>query len=359
MNTLVIGRCPKTAEQFKTFCNNVVITLDKSFARERNLPELDNYTIEYLDSNISTIKGIIPRAKDIFRLVKKYDVDVIFSNTKWDMVAAKLTTLFCHKKVFLFATNHNSYAWSDLRKVQQMSILIKFTTDCYVALASFVYNQLKLLGHKEESLVLIPNTVGYETWDVKDDYSYNKQFRIVYVAYVYPGKRQDMIADVLNLLKDKHDIVVDCYGDLDEFVDYVEIINKKIDEFHIQGKLNLKGKIENSELRSILKNYDAYFSASHMEMSPVNILEAQAAGLPVLAANVGGIPDVITDGETGLLFNVDDIKSAAQKLEELVNDEELREKIGRSGRQYVSEVYTNVHAGERLRHAILKNKRVF
>lgn len=354
MNTLVIGRCPKTAEQFGTFCDKVIIALDNSFACERFLPELNQYTIEYCKSNISSVKGIIPKAKEILYLIKKYNIDIVFSNTKWDMVAAKVASLFCAKKIFLFATSHNSYSWQDSRNVKCMSILIKLTTDCYVALASFVYNQLLLLGHKKDKLILVPNTVGYETWKVKDDYSFDNQFRMVYIAYVYPGKRQDLIADVLNMLKDKYDIVVDCFGDLEECIEYVDLINRKITDMHLDGKLNLKGRIENTRLRTILKDYDAYFSASQMEMSPVNILEAQAVGLPVIAANVGGIPDIIDEGKTGLLFEVNNVQSMAQKVEQLINDKGLRERLGRSGRAYVSNEYTKVQAGERLKAAIFE-----
>lgn len=353
MNTLVIGRCPKTAEQFSTFCDKVIIALDKSFARERNLPELDQYIVEYCKSNISSLKGIIPKAKEIFHLIKKHNIDIVFSNTKWDMVAAKIASLFCTKKIFLFATSHNSYSWQDSRNVKYMSALIKLTTDCYVALALFVYDQLLLLGHKKDKLIWVPNTVGYETWEVKNDYSYSGPFRMIYVAYVYPGKRQDIIADVLNILKDKYDVVVDCYGDIDE-CEYVDVINKKITDMHLEGKLNLNGKIENVELRAILKDYDAYLSPSQMEMSPVNILEAQAAGLPVIAAKVGGIPDIISDGKTGLLFDVDNVQSMVQMIEQLIANKELRERLGRSGRAYVSKEYTKIQAGERLKSAIYR-----
>lgn len=352
IKTLVIGRCPKTVEQFSTFCDKVIIALDQSFGRERNLPELKKYPIVYCKSNISTPKGIIQRAIEIKRFINKYDIDIVFSNTKWDMVAAKLASLFCSKKITLLATNHNSYSWQDPKNVRKMSILIKYTTDYYVALASFVYDQLKSLGIK--NVILVPNTVGYETWEVKDDYSVKGQFRMVYVAFVYPGKRQDMIVDVLNLLKTKYDIVVDCYGDLDECIEYVNEINKKIADNHLEGKFNLKGKIENSALRPLLKEYDAYFSPSHMEMSPVNLMEAQAAGLPVVAARVGGIPDIIHDGQTGLLFEVDNPQSAADTIEKLIVSIDLRKTIGQAGRKYVSKEYTKVQAGERLKKAIIQ-----
>lgn len=350
---MVIGRCPKSAGQLGTFCDNVIIALDQSFERQRSLPDLDSYDSVFFKSNISSPKGVLPRAKEIREIIIKEDIDIVFSNTKWDMVASKIAAVLSRKKVFLLATSHNSYAWQNSRSVKRMNYLVRLTTDCYVALASFVANQLRALKFPGKRLVVIPNTVDFETWKVKKDYACGSTFRLVYVAYVCQGKRQDMIADVLALLCKKYDVVVDCYGDLQE-KEYVETISGKIKELNLGGKLNMLGKIENADLRNTLNKYDAYICASHMEMSPVNLLEAQAAGLPVIAANVGGIPDLINDGETGLLFEADNVISASERIEQLINNQELRDRLGRAGRKYVSEVYTKKQAGERLKAVVFQ-----
>ena len=135
-------------------------------------------------------------------------------------------------------------------------------------------------------------------------------------------------------------------------VEYVNSIRKEIFNAGLEGKINLKGRIENSELRSILKDYDAYMCPTFMEMSPVNILEAQAAGLPVLASNVGGISDLIKHNENGLLFECDNIKDASEKIKMLINDKQLREKLGKAGREHVSKVYTSKEASIKLYNKI-------
>ena len=205
-----------------------------------------------------------------------------------------------------------------------------------------------LLGVDENNLILLPNIIEYEKWDIKTDYSISSSFRIAYVACVLPGKRQDFIVEVLHLLENnKYDVVVDCFGNLDDS-EYVNTIQENVTKYGLQGKFNLKGCVENSELRSLLKEYDAYFCPSKMEMSPVNILEAQASGLPVIASNVGGIPDMVNDHEDGLLFVWDSLKDAVEKIIELIEDEELRMKIGVAGRKRVSKLYTATIAGAKL-----------
>ena len=283
MNGLVIGRCPKTAEQLNTFCENVRVVLDSSFSCSRKLPELENYEVIFSNTNISRITGIIARANEIKNWIKEFDLDLVFTNTKWDMIAAKLATLGMKRKVVLLSTSHNSYAWCNRRNVVLMSKLISWTTDIYVALASFVKHQLLAEGIDESKVICIPNTATCESWTIKEDYRLHNPIKIVYVAYVYPAKKQDFILDVIFRLKDKYNIEVDCYGDKDEYVDYVHAMQLKASEYELQEKFHLFGRIENVELRNLLHQYDIYFCPSLMEMSPVNILEAQAVGLPVLA----------------------------------------------------------------------------
>jgi len=80
---------------------------------------------------------------------------------------------------------------------------------------------------------------------------------------------------------------------------------------------------------------------THADGSSIASLEAMATGLPVLVGAVGGIPELITDGETGLLQKKDDFEDFSAKLDRLVQDRDLRIKIGRAARQ-TSEDYFNV-----------------
>jgi glycosyltransferase involved in cell wall biosynthesis len=62
------------------------------------------------------------------------------------------------------------------------------------------------------------------------------------------------------------------------------------------------------------------------------ILEAMAAGLPVAAANVGGIPDLVRDGETGALFEPTDQSSIASSARRLLNDVDLAAQMAKTAK---------------------------
>jgi glycosyltransferase involved in cell wall biosynthesis len=84
---------------------------------------------------------------------------------------------------------------------------------------------------------------------------------------------------------------------------------------------------------------DALLLPSANEGTPVAAIEALAAARPVVATRVGGVPDVVTDGKDGLLFDVGDVEGMAEALERLARDAELRRRFGDAGRADVPARY--------------------
>jgi glycosyltransferase involved in cell wall biosynthesis len=76
---------------------------------------------------------------------------------------------------------------------------------------------------------------------------------------------------------------------------------------------------------------------SDHEGTPNAMLEAMASGLPVVAANVGGVPGIVRDGHTGFLIEPDDLDGFVARLAELVKNAELRKQLGRRARTMVEE----------------------
>ncbi len=354
MNALVVGQSTKMADILSQFCDNVYIVIDVNASGLRYSPELEDYHVIRSSINMLYYYNIIPKARYVKRLIKEYKIDIVFSQTKYDMVAAKFASVLLGHKVVLLGTSHNSYSWINKAAVQKMSWLIKLSTDCFVALASFVYNQLIELGIPQNRLLLMPNTIEYDAWKKKEDYDCKGTFRMAYVAFVYPGKQQSFLVDLLkDLIYSKGlDVEIDCYGDSEKYAEYVNHVNSKIKDYNLSEKFHLKGRVDNSTLRSLLCEYDAYICPSQMEMSPVNILEAKAAGLPIISTNVGGIPDLIKDNYDGLLFNFGDVKTASEKVSYIINNKGFRELLGNNARTSVSKEYTAKEAGVRLEQII-------
>lgn len=84
------------------------------------------------------------------------------------------------------------------------------------------------------------------------------------------------------------------------------------------------------------------------EVSPLVMLEAMAYGKPMIASNVGGVPEVVSDRHTGLLVSPMDIKGWIEAIARLWDDRDLRESIGRNARAAVETHFHSRHHWDRL-----------
>ena len=88
------------------------------------------------------------------------------------------------------------------------------------------------------------------------------------------------------------------------------------------------GEITSDKVLELLQSAALFTIPSYAEGLPIAMLEAMAAGLPVVATPVGGIPDVIVDGVNGFLVPVGQSQPLAEKIGLLLKDESLRQQMG-------------------------------
>lgn len=100
-------------------------------------------------------------------------------------------------------------------------------------------------------------------------------------------------------------------------------------------RVSLLGRVEHAELRTLYSRFDVFVLPTHREGFPVSVLEAMAAGLPVLATPVGAIPDAIREGVEGFLVPVGDVDALEAKLRTLVEAPDLRRSLGAAARERV------------------------
>jgi len=107
------------------------------------------------------------------------------------------------------------------------------------------------------------------------------------------------------------------------------------------------GRIAPDAVPALLLNSDIHITTSTKETKGLTVLEAFAAGIPVIAPRAGGIVDSIQSGKTGLLFEPDNAEDFVQKLTELIYHPNLRQDMGIAAKAYVSQ-YTWENATDHL-----------
>ena len=108
---------------------------------------------------------------------------------------------------------------------------------------------------------------------------------------------------------------------------------------NLEHRVRFLGFVSQDELPKHLHKADIFIRPSLSEGQGISFIEAMAAGLPVIATPVGGIPDFLKNGETGLFCNVNDPKSIAEKVREYASNPELRSRVVRGAFKMVKEKY--------------------
>jgi glycosyltransferase involved in cell wall biosynthesis len=135
-------------------------------------------------------------------------------------------------------------------------------------------------------------------------------------------------------------------------------IRAQVKELGLENEIIFAGF--RKDIPEILPEFDLFLFTSNNEPTGGVLLESYACRVPIVAANAGGIPEVIVDNVTGLLAEVGNPISFADRVEEMLNDEELQKKCKTNGRQYLIDNFTKEVIArkmfEELNDVVLKNK---
>ena len=105
----------------------------------------------------------------------------------------------------------------------------------------------------------------------------------------------------------------------------------------IAGDVHFVGKLSSAQVRTHLESCDIFLLPSLSEGISNAVLEAMAMQVPVVSTTAGGMDELITNMENGLLINTYDAAELASKLKLLIQDDTLREKVGQNGHRTILE----------------------
>jgi len=147
------------------------------------------------------------------------------------------------------------------------------------------------------------------------------------------GKAQEMLV-LQKVLESMPNVTFYWVGDgpyRDKILPFLE----KYDNFKWLGALQYPDKV-----REYLTEIDVYALVSGIDMSPLTLQEAQLMKKPVVATNVGGIPELMVENETGFLVEKGNAEEWIKKLSILIDDKQKREEMGNNGRKFVEENFS-------------------
>lgn len=116
----------------------------------------------------------------------------------------------------------------------------------------------------------------------------------------------------------------------------------------VSDRIDFLGRLPEGQTLQEIARSDILVLPSFMEGLPVVLMEACALGLPVVASGVAGVPELVRDEVNGLLFAPSDWEQLAEQLKRLIEDHELRQRLGRAGPERIAEEFDITLSAERL-----------
>jgi glycosyltransferase involved in cell wall biosynthesis len=193
------------------------------------------------------------------------------------------------------------------------------------------YNGVDFDAVRKASQKIVNNISGQE-----------RSFKVILPAMLIPLKAQNIaIKGFAEFVKKNGDAVLWLCGNTPNCLsmEYENSLKKLVVDLNLENKVYFLGW--RKDIPALTKKADVMILTSTTEGLPRSILEAMAIGTPVIATKAGGVVDVINDGEDGMLIEIDDYNSLADKLLKLT-DKKLRDKLSQNAIHKIENNFTIV-----------------
>jgi len=206
-----------------------------------------------------------------------------------------------------------------------------------VVLSGMIQKLVKKIYRRDS--VIVRTGIDIEKFNLEKITHINtqKNYTILEVGTLCPHKRQELLIKSLSFIKQRYKKI---YEEMNiVFVgpclhNYKEEIFKLAENLGVSEKIEYKGIISDEELLNLYASCDIFVFPAHQSWSLVTV-EAMAMEKPVIVSNKCGVSEIIENGKTGFIFEHDNYKELAEKIVELIENEELRIKMGKNARKYV------------------------
>jgi len=192
----------------------------------------------------------------------------------------------------------------------------------------------KMFPQFDQKIVFIPNGVDKKllAFPIKlSHYNQDSKISVLTVASLIPRKGIDTIVQAIKLVNSSIIKLIIVGGGPEE-----SNLKQLVNRLQLNSVVSFVGSVPASNIGKYLRSADIFILASYSEGRPNVILEAFAAGIPVLASDIDGNRELINCGKNGLLFTPGSANALSKRLSELLENIDVRNSIAKEGRNYIT-----------------------
>lgn len=218
-------------------------------------------------------------------------------------------------------------------------------SSCSKFLANEAHNKLGI----RRPISVIPNGIDLALFDAAERVNVRKKFGlspdrliIFFSGRMEPRKGIHLCQDIATSILERYEVDF-VFAGQDLFNYMSDTLLPYLNERTLKGAVHYLGKLDLTDIRSFLTQADIFLIPSLWENCPYSCLEAMASGCAVVSSDQGGMPELIRDGQNGLLTSNEHVDSYVANLQRLIEDQPLRERLGVAARQTIETRHTDLH----------------
>ena len=273
----------------------------------------------------------LPNILRLRAVIKRFRPDIVNTHSGRDTQLAGIAARLLAHRPRIVRTRHLA-----------LPITSRFTysvlPDHVVTVSNYVENYLIAAGVPREVITTIPTGVDFARYDrasvagnLREELGLAADTLLVGTVAILRAKKGhaeilDAAPEVLKRFPSAHFVFA---GDGPQTAN----LQARIDADGLAGRVHLLGL--RRDVTNVLASLNVFVLPTHQEALGTAFIEAGAMGLPAVASNVDGVPEVISDGQTGFLVPAQDGKALVEPLCRLLGDPALRQAMGASAREFV------------------------
>jgi len=173
--------------------------------------------------------------------------------------------------------------------------------------------------------------------------------RLVSCGRLHAAKGHHVAIEAVRRLREQDiDVQLDILGEDNKNGGYRQQLEQQIDHAGLSDSVRLRGAVDESVVRELEQQAHVFVLASKAEPLGVAIMEAMAMSLPVVVTRTGGVPELVYDGQTGILLDPEDPGAVAQAIKSLAEQPERARAMGAAARGVVVDQFSSDRSAREL-----------
>jgi len=309
---------------------HVITSMDKGMPREN---EEAGFYVHRIGFPRLKFLGIMVFSLKALFLLKGFNPDLVHAQNTIMGMPGFLAKKLLRKPYLVWARGSEIYLpWLFKRP---MSKLVLKNADAAIALTEDMKTEMQKICNRD--VLVIPNGIDFERFEnlsrdaVRCKLQANSDARLViFVGRFRPEKGVRYLIEAMEIIRQKNQQVRLILGGEGPEEDS---LRQLVRQLNLEDCVDFAGQIPNEKVPQYMAASDVFVLPSLSEGLPNVILEAMASGLPIVASKVGGVPQIIKDGENGYLIEPTRPDQIAEKVLLLLENHDLRDAISRNSIQ--------------------------